>query len=380
MKRKSGGRQLPVGIGIVGAGLMGSIHAGCYAKRRDCCVIGCFSRTRSKAEALAQQFGGRVYDSLKELLADPEIDAVNISSPQAVHAEQAIAAAKAGKHIFCEKPVALTARELGDIEKAIARAGVTFMTGHQLRFHPVVNVVKANMPRLGPVYHLDIEWTLRIAGHKGRCWESYRLGGFFMELGCHVTDLARYFMGPIQDISAYTLRINPKRITEDYTNCLLRFKRGAVGSILVSANHRTGRQGLLRGRVLGEKGRIDFTVYPYGRQFNRATLVLDKGKSIFVPDVTVRELRIPRRPSPSEVYPGFFDVYEQEAAAFLKAVRTGAEPPCTLADGRSAIEIILAAYHQQGVATRRRNFVRRPKRYRSDAECHPLIRSGAKAH
>jgi len=55
-------------------------------------------------------------------------------------------------------------------------------------------------------------------------------------------------------------------------------------------------------------------------------------------------------------------------------VLTGSPPPCTLADGRSAVEIVLAAYHQQGLATRRRNFVPRPKRYRSDRECHPLLK------
>jgi predicted dehydrogenase len=369
-------RKHPIGIGIVGAGLMGSIHADCYSRRRDCRIVGYFSRTPARAQELAARYGGEVYGSLDEMLADRRVDAVNLSTPQAVHAAQVIAAARAGKHIFCEKPVGLTGGELDAMERAVRRAGVTFMAGHQLRFHPVVCVVRKNLPRLGALYHLDIEWTLRIAGHKGRCWESYRLGGFFMELGCHVADLAQYLFGPVADMSAYTLRLNPERITEDYTNCLLKFESGAVGSILVSANHRTGRQGLMRGRVIGEKGRIDFTVYPYARSFNSATLVFDHGKSVFVPDVTVRRLRVSGRPSPHRVYAGFFDVYEQEAAAFLKAVRTGTEPPCTFADGRRAVEVVLAAYHHQGMASRRCNFVKRPSRYRSDAACHPLLKRG----
>jgi len=362
-----------IGIGIVGTGLMGGIHAECYARQKGCQLIAYHNRTPEKAEELAKRFGGTVYESLDALLADDRVDAVNISTPQAVHAEQVIAAAEAGKHIFCEKPVALTVRELDAIQQAVHAAGVTFMTGHQLRFHPVIKAVKSALPRLGALYHLDLEWSLLIAGHTGRCWESYRLGGFFMELGCHVADLAAHLFGPVSDLSAYTLRLNPRRVTEDYTNCILKFASGAVGSLLVSANHRTGRQGLMRGRALGEKGRVEFTVYPYGRSFNKATLTIDHGKKVFVPDVTTTPLRIPERPSPCKLYAGFFDVYDREAAAFLHAVRTGSEPPCTLADGRNAVEIVLAAYHHQGLAARRRNFVSRPRRYRSDAQCHPPL-------
>jgi len=371
-KKRTGRRS--IGIGIVGTGLMGSIHAGCYAREKGCKVVGYFNRTPQKADALARRYGGCVYESLDALLADDRIDAVNISTAQAIHAPQVIAAAEAGKHIFCEKPVALTVSELDAIERAVKRAGVTFMTGHQLRFHPVVNAVKAALPKIGAPYHLDLEWTLLIKSLGGRCWESYHLGGFFMELGCHVADLACYLFGPVADLSAYTLRINPERITEDYTHSLLKFESGAVGSIVVSANHRTGRQGLLHGRALGEKGRIEFTVYPYQRAFNEARLVLDRGKSIFVPDVTVRPIRVKKPPSPHKVFAGFFDVYQREASAFLAAVRTGSPPPCTLRDGRSAVEIVLASYHQQGVAAARRNFVNRPGKYRSDADCHPLLK------
>ena len=373
-KRERRGRGT-IGIGIVGTGLMGSIHADCYAREKGCRPVGYYSRTPAKAEALARRFGGRVHKSLDSLLDDAAVDAVSINSPQSVHAEQVIAAADAGKHIFCEKPLGLAVAELDAMEKAVRRAAVTFMTGHQLRFHPVVDAVKANLPKIGTRYHLDLEWTLLIKSAGGRCWESYRLGGFFMELGCHVADLAAYLFGPVEDLSAYTLRLNPKRITEDYTHCLLKFADGAVGSILVSANHRTGRQGLLHGRALGEKGRIDFTIYPYKRAFNEATLTLDRGKSIFVPDVSVRRLAVAKKPSPHKVFAGFFDVYRQEARDFLAAIRSSKRPRCTFEDGRNAVEIVLGAYHQQGLAAGRGNFTHRPNRYCSDAKCHPLLKS-----
>lgn len=371
MPKRTKSRAL--GLGIIGTGLMGTIHAQCYAKEKACRLIGYYNPTPSKAEALAAQLGGEVFADVDELLADDRIDAVSITSPQAVHEQQVIAAAKAGKHILCEKPLALTPKELDRIEETVKNSGITLMVAHQLRFHPVINQVRRHMGRLGAVYHLDLEMALRIGVPSGRCWESYRLGGFFMELGCHLTDLARYLLGPVQHVTGYTLRLNAKRVTEDHTHCLVRFDSGAIGSIIVSANHRTRRQGLMTGRVLGEKGRIDFTVYPYGRAFNKATLTLDHGKSLFVPDTTVKQLDIGNPPSPVKVYAGFFDVYQQEIRAFIRAVRTESPPPCTLADGRAAVELVLATYHQQGIATVRRNFIDRPKRYRSNAASHPRL-------
>jgi predicted dehydrogenase len=362
-----------IGIGIIGCGLMGGIHAACYARERGCRIAGFQNRSRNKAEALAKQFGGTVYATVAELLADRRIGAVSICSSQQVHAEQIIAAAKAGKDILSEKPLALTIRELDAVEKAVAKAGRILMVGHQLRFHPVIEWVRAQMPRLGPVYHLDLEMCFRIAGHEGRCWMDYRSGGFFMELGVHLADLARCFLGAVRNVHANTLRLNPKRVTEDFTHCLLQHRSNASSSILVSANHRTTRQGLLIGRMLGAKGRINFTVYPYGRELNEATVVLDRGKAVFVPDVVVRKMpkRFPR--SMSEIYPGFFDVYQREVRAFLGSVRRRTAPPVTLADGRSAVEVVLAAYASQGLASEHPVLRAGGLRYRADAACHPLL-------
>jgi predicted dehydrogenase len=169
------------------------------------------------------------------------------------------------------------------------------------------------------------------------------------------------------------LRINPERVTEDYTHCLLQFQSGAAGSIIVSANHRTQRQGLLKGRVLGQKGRIDFTIYPYSRALNAATLVLDGGKSIFVPDVRKETIKTPFPPSPSKVYPGFFDVYQKEIHAFLESIRNDTTPPITFEDGRAAIEVVLATYNSQAEITEHPNFENGLTKYRSDAASHPLL-------
>lgn len=365
-----------IGIGIIGCGTMGEIHARAYSGISGCRIVGFTNRTRSKSEALAGTFGGRVFDDAESLLADPEIHAVSICSSQQVHAEQIILAARHGKHVLCEKPLALTSAELDAVARAVRRAGITFAVAHQLRFHPVVRSVIAAMPRLGRCYHLDLEMCFRIAGHEGRCWQDLRSGGFFMELGVHLADLARHLMGEVDHVAGCTLRLDPKRVTEDYTNCLLHFANNSVGSLLVSANHRTRRQGLLFGRLLGERGQIEFTIYPYQRSLNQARLTLDKGKSVFVPDTVERNLRVERPRSIFKTFPGFFDVYQRQATAFLAAVRDPAAnpPPVSLEDGRKAVEIVLAAYHSQSSVARRPNF-RYPAstQFNSDPDSHPLL-------
>jgi len=352
---------------------MGGIHAECLSRIPSCRIAGFFNRTRSQAEAMTQKFGGRVYARLGEMLADSAIDAVIIASAQQVHSRQILASLQAGKAIFCEKPLAMTVREMDQIERMGSNRII--MVGHQLRFHPVVEAVRQAIPQLGPVFHADMEMTFRIAGHEGRCWEDYRSGGFFMELGCHLVDLARHFLGEIHHVSGNTLRLHPKRVTEDFAQSLLSFESGATASLITSANYRTTRQGLLRGRILGREGRIDFTIYPYARDFNSAALVVDCGEDLFVPEETITPLAKELPPSLSEVYPGYFDAYQRQMLAFVESVKSGRKPPVSLHDGRMAVEGVLATYHQQGRVTRSPSFSKSRRAYRLNGACHPLLKS-----
>jgi predicted dehydrogenase len=363
----------PLGIGIVGTGLMGSIHAECFAREKDARLVAFQSRTRSKAEELAAKHGGQVFDTVDKLLASPEVDAVVIASPQAHHRDQALAAVRAGKHVLCEKPLALTVKEMDEIAAAAKKSRVTFAVGHQMRFHPVILAVKQAMPKLGAIFAIELQWAFRIDATSGRCWATYREGGFCMELGCHAADLARFLMGPIRNVSANTLRFNHGRLTEDHTHALLQFDTFATGSIVISANFRDGRHGQLKGRILGDKGRIEFTCYPYAREGNEATLLIDKTKDWAKPVFDARKLPVKTPRSLFEVYPGFYDIYQKQARNFLDAVKGKAKPVCTLEDGRSAVEVVLAIYDEQSRNTREPNFRRKKKSYRSDKTSHPAL-------
>lgn len=361
-------------FGIIGAGNMGAIHAQCFSAEPGVSLRSVFNPSRNKAEKLAERHGATVRENWHELVCDPALDFVVVTSPQSAHAEQIVAAAEAGKHIFCEKPLALTSGELDAVESAVDRAGVRFMVGHQMRFHPVVRAVRNALPEIGPCYSLELEWAFRIEGHEGRCWMTRRQGGFFMELGCHACDLSRFLFGDVVSLQANTLRIDPRRATEDYTRMLLQFRNRAVGDIVVSANYRNRRQGLLKGRVLGVGGCIEFSCYPYGRGFNRAHLFVDGGKDTFVPDRTQRELLVEKGPSTVDVYPGFFDLYNRQARAFVSILRDRRRAiPCSLADGRAAVEMVLGAYRCQELLGSDKNGFPPAELPVSGSSGHPLL-------
>lgn len=363
----------PTGIGIIGCGAMGQVHAGAFAREPHARLVAFQNRSRDKAAALAAPHGARVHDSVDALLADPAVHAVVIASSQQVHSQQIIAAARAGKAILAEKPLALTRAELDDIGAVLADTGVPLVVGHQLREHPILHWVRAQAAQLGPIYHLDLEMAFRISGAGGRCWTDIRSGGFFMELGVHLADLATWFMGPPRHVHANTLRLNPERVTEDFTHCLIQHAGARSSAILVSANHRTERQGLLIGRLLGAHGRIDFRVYPYGRECNSASLTLDHGCETFVPDTTVIPCAIALPESLSSTFPGFFDVYQRQAHAFLAHIRDGAPAVVDFTAGRAAVEIVLAAYASQGQATAAPNLTHGLDLDAQTPACHPVL-------
>ena len=106
-------------IGILGCGKIAQVrHIPEYADNRDCQLAGFYNPTRSRAEDMAKQYGGKVYDSPEALLADPDIDAVSVCAANYAHAELSIKALKAGKHVLCEKPMAVTLADCEVMVKA----------------------------------------------------------------------------------------------------------------------------------------------------------------------------------------------------------------------------------------------------------------------
>ena len=120
-------------IGILGCGKIAQVrHIPEYASNPNCELVGFFNPTKSRAEDMAAKYGGKAYDSAEELLADPEIDAVSVCAANNAHAELTIKALKAGKHVLCEKPMAVTLADCEEMVKVAKEEGKLLMIGQNI--------------------------------------------------------------------------------------------------------------------------------------------------------------------------------------------------------------------------------------------------------
>src|SRR5688500_9453421 len=125
-----------VRVGVIGSGFAGSTHARACLGIEGVQVVAVAAATHEEAAPLAQECAARALASVDELFADKSIDVVVVASPTYLHVIHATAAAKAGKHVFCEKPLARTLEEADAIVEACRRANVTLGVGHVVRFFP----------------------------------------------------------------------------------------------------------------------------------------------------------------------------------------------------------------------------------------------------
>lgn len=312
---------MTIRIGLIGCGAVARrFHLPAF-REAGAEVVAFSSRSPASAEAAAREWGsGKVVGDWRELIALDEIDAVDVCTPNASHAELAIAAAKAGKHALVEKPIATTLDEADAMISAARAADTILMTAHNVRYAPVFVAVAEEIASgsLGEI------GAVRAAfGHSGpQVWapeaawffdRSLSGGGALMDLGVHVADLLRSLLSDeVEEVGAI---LSGSKDVEEAAQVIMRFERGAIASMHVSwvANPAPDHQL----SIFGSKGTIhlDSTTPPVFRAGSGET----------------RELTMIGEPD---------DPYR----AFVRAIETGTEPPVTGEDGRAALAIVLAAY------------------------------------
>jgi predicted dehydrogenase len=194
------------------------------------------------AEPFAREFGARKhYAQWRDMLADPEIDAVYVATPLDVHAEQTIAAAKAGKHVLCEKPMAMTVAECDRVIAACASAQVKLGIAYYRRFYPVLDRIKSILAsvEIGRPTVAQInafEWFNPKPGEP-RYWFMQRQhsgGGPMMDFGCHRIEVLLNLLGPIRHTQAFTDNVLFDREVEDTSGAFFRFESGARATLVVT--------------------------------------------------------------------------------------------------------------------------------------------------
>ncbi|MFI1093927.1 Gfo/Idh/MocA family protein [Streptomyces sp. NPDC020917] len=323
---------------LVGAGVIGAVHARLITAfgESDASVrLGAVvDQDLGRAAALADRYGGRAFASLADALAAEAVDAVAVCLPSALHADAAVEALAAGKHVLVEKPVDITLAAADRIVEAQRGTGLTVSVISQRRFQAPAAFIKDSVEagRLGRItsgiaesafyrpqaYFDSGDWrgTVAVDG-----------GGALMNQGIHALDLLLWMLGKPVHVSAQTGRVAHEGIeVEDLAAATIRFESGAVGLVLASTAAYPGLP--VRLSVHGDRGsavmaddRLEY--------FHSA----DPAAPAAPPDVALRDGWGP-------VDVAHLAQYED----FVTAVRTGREPAVTLAAGRRALAVVRAVY------------------------------------
>ena len=220
-----------IGLGRWGQNLVNSVHGKSDAIR----FVAGATRTVAKADAYAREKGFPLYDRYEKALADPKVDAVVLATPHTLHVAQILAAAKARKHVFTEKPLALTVKSATAAVRACAAAGVTLAVGYNWRFQPALQEIKRMLQdgRLGRLLHLEGNFCGPSAyrfprGHWRQAREEGPAGGMTGR-GVHTVDAYLYLAGRIASVHAQSSRRALDYGLDDTTSMLFRFGSGATG-------------------------------------------------------------------------------------------------------------------------------------------------------
>ena len=278
-----------IGVAVIGAGFMGGVHVEAL-RRAGCEVVGVLGVSDAESTKFAAAAGvPKAYRSLDELLGDPAVQSVHVATPNKLHFPMAKAVLLAGKHVLCEKPLAMNSRETAELV-ALAQAHPRQAAGvnYNIRFYPL-NLEARERVRggsLGRVHHvtgsyvqdwllLDTDYNWRVLAEEGGALRAVA------DIGTHWLDLVHAISGlEVESVCADLLTVHPVRrrpkgevetysgklakaedlepvevSTEDYGAILLRFKGGSRGSLTVS-QVTAGRKNSLRYELAGEKGAL----------------------------------------------------------------------------------------------------------------------------
>jgi predicted dehydrogenase len=282
----------PLGVAIAGFGWMGRVHTQAYARVLHHFpqlavapqLVAVADEVPGRAEEAADQFGfTKPYRDWRDVAADPDVAVVSITAPNFLHREIGVAMAKAGKHIWIEKPVGLTTDDARAVAEAVKEAGVAGAVGFNYRNAPAVAAAKEMIDggELGTVTHVRFRLFSDYAAHPegALSWrfERDRGGsGVLGDLAAHGVDLARYLLGEIDALVADTAIFLPERArptgatagharaaggelgpveNEDYVTSLLRFASGARG-VLEASRVSVGEQNNYGFEIHGTEGAV----------------------------------------------------------------------------------------------------------------------------
>jgi predicted dehydrogenase len=315
-------------VALVGCGLISESHVKAYQQHAGrACITVCCDIDSDKAAARAAQAGGaRAVTSYEEVLADRDVDAVEICTPHHLHTEAVIAAARAGKHILCQKPLAKTIAECDAMIAAAREAGVVLFYGEITRTMPAAVEARraVDAGRIGTLIGVQGTYAHWQGGaYLSTAWRyDPRItgGGQLLDGGIHYVDMMLHLGGPIASVSCFTTRFRPELGGEDTAVLNARFAGGQLGTL--------------------------FSSQASGVWFPSASFVAFGTEGLLAIGGGFGGLTLhrPDLPGGSEVLTERGDVFAAMVGSYLDTVLDGAPSAAPPELGRENLRVVLAAY------------------------------------
>ena len=327
----------PVKVGIVGLGRWAKVLTRAARKCEEIKIVAAFSRSEEKRTAFEHDTGVPTVPDLQAMLADGGIEGAILTVPNEQHLSVAAEVAKAGKHVYTEKPIASTLEEGLEIAALEKKYGITVTVGHSARLMGGIRKIREAIDggELGRVAFLEANFSnergLELTPKTWRWYKHRAPGGPLSQLAIHQFDVLHYLGGEIVEASSMASKLSPVGAeVDDQSMTLLRFadgKVGYVGSCWTSP-------GVFALRVFGSKGlmhyEIDFETWDTPDQLHKkSTLYIQRGKDGYAKR---EELKVPES-----------DMFRAELDMFAKSCRTGRSGELSADNGNFAVAIVYAA-------------------------------------
>jgi predicted dehydrogenase len=225
-------------VACIGMGWWSDVLADAMRRSGKLKIVSCFSRSQDKREKFAAQYGCRAAHSYEEILHDRSVEGIINTTPNAAHLETTLAAARAGKHVFLDKPIANTIADARAITDACRRAKVVLALGYQRRRESHFRWIKQRLGEFGKLVNAEANISRDRLGKidlsSWRYTAAGMPGGVMLQIGIHYTDVLEYLLGPVKAVSGQLARLVLPGDNPDVASLLLEHESGALSTLNAS--------------------------------------------------------------------------------------------------------------------------------------------------
>ncbi len=329
-------------FGVIGAGLAADLHARAISDIPRARLIGFCDGGSGRAKKLAHLYRCQAFSNYEEMLNSDQVDVVSIATPSGLHMEPSVAAAKAGKHVLCEKPLEISLERIDAMIKAHQTGGTVLGGIFQNRFNDCVTPLRKAIDagRFGTITYAGayVPWWRSDQYYTDSWHGTWKLdgGGALMNQSIHMVDMLCDLVGPVELVHGFVGTLGHKQIaTEDTATAVLRFGNGALGIIYGTTASYPGQ--LKRFEITGTKGTVvcledSFTVWQFAEEKSQ--------------DEQIRKRFSRVETAGGAADPGAIshENHTRNFKAFIDALASGEDFCINASQARKAVQVVLAIY------------------------------------